>query len=323
MATKITVVGLHQTGASIGLALLPYKGKITCVGYDPDRRQMDKSAKLQAFAHLEADLAKSVSGADIVVLALPADQIEETLHIVSAGMREGATVVNTSLWHQNLDEIAKAVLPESVHFVSMTPILNPQYLSESTDTLDEPHADLFKQGAFVICSTYETQPETLKLSADLAQLLGAHAYFTEALEADASLADVEALPRLVAAALVNAAGAAPAWQENRRLAGKSFFAGASALQHAAETQDAGKALLQSRQEVLRSLDRVMGALVQLRTAIEQEDAETLHTLLTTAMANRSDWLAYRNELDWDTADGRPEEQPTDFRRPMLWPSKKK
>ena len=323
MGTKICVLGLHQSGLSIGLALQPYNEKISCVGYDSDRKQIERGVKLGAFLRVESDLAKALKEAEMVILTLPADKVEETLKSARGCLKEGAQVISISSLHQGTAEILQTCLPQGVHFVSVTPILNPQYLDEPAEKADEAHADLFHHGALLIGVTEKTSPEIIQSSADLAELLGAHAYFTEPQEADAFFADVEILPELVSAALVNAVSDSAGWKDSRRLAGKSFYRTTATLNPAEDVKVAADSLLQSKNEILHSLDRMSEALSQFRDAIEQKDADGLNQLLVNARENRKDWLDYRITLDWNTADGKPADTKRNVPGHLFWTQKKK
>ena len=318
MSVKIAVIGLHQLGASVGLAVKDYQEKIICVGFDPDRRQSDKVEKQKIFARVEIQLASVLKDSDLIILALPADEVHEMLNLIADDLKPEAVVVDTSLLHQGMDDFAAGVLSAQNHFISATPALNPQYLDEQTASIDEPHADLFHKGAFLVCCAPKTHPNAVKMAADLAELLGARPYFTDPVEADAILTKVEILPKLISAALVNATVDQPGWKDSSRLAGKAYLKTTAALQHLDETADLGKAALQVRENTLRGLDQVIDHLMQIRAAVDQNDASALKEFLTRAKIGREDWLAFRIALDWDTPSGLPEREKHEVPGHSFW-----
>ncbi len=318
MTVNIAVIGLHQVGASIGLALGKYKEKIHLVGFDEDVRVGDRAAQLKVFSRVERDLAAAVREAKLVILAVPADIVHEYLQLLSPLLHEGAQVIDTSLLHQRMDEDAAKLLGADHPFISATPILNPAYLDTVPGTDAEPHEDLFEKGALLICSGVKTAPEMIKVAADLAELLGTHAYFTDPFEADAILAEVELLPRLAAAALVNTAATNPGWNDSRRVAGTAFHRPTAALLDMTELEEYGKAALQARENTLRALDRFSAKIAEIRAAVEKNDAAELKALLSAAITSRGDWLTYKLAQDWNSPNGKPEELERDAPGRLLW-----
>ena len=75
MAIQITIVGLGQIGASMGLALANRPELLRRVGHDRDLKTARQAEKLGALDRVEMNLPKAVRGADLVVLSLPVDQI--------------------------------------------------------------------------------------------------------------------------------------------------------------------------------------------------------------------------------------------------------
>jgi cyclohexadieny/prephenate dehydrogenase len=320
MSVHIAVIGLGQIGTSLGLALSQYKDKLELIGFDENPERVRNAEKSKAFAHLERNIHDALAKSELVLLAIPADEVHEILKLIAGSLKENAQVIDTSILHQGMGEYAAGVLRADNHFISATPVLNPAYLDEEMP--DEPHADLFEKGAMLICNDSSTPTDMIKVVADLAQLLKAHAYFTDPLEADAILTEVEILPKLISAALVNTTITNPAWNDNSRMAWKAFSKTTSALQHLDETSDFGKVALNMRGNTLRALDRISAKIAEIRTAVENNDAEDLKALLTSAKKGREEWLAFRLALDWESPDGKPPEK-MDVSRPLSWGWKKK
>ncbi len=96
MAIQITIIGLGQIGASIGLALAERKDSIERVGHDIDPGVAKQAQKLGAVDRIEYNLPRSVENADVVLLSIPVDQMRETLEIIAADLKEGCVVLDTA-----------------------------------------------------------------------------------------------------------------------------------------------------------------------------------------------------------------------------------
>jgi prephenate dehydrogenase len=306
MSTRIAIIGLHQIGLSVGLALNEFKERLTVVGFDPEGAQNEKVAKLAIFSKIELDGESLLKDTDLVILALPADEVHDMLASVAKWIKPGAFVLDTSLLINGMDEFAAVTLPQGNHFVNAIPILNMASLEKTTTELDEPSADLFKNGALLICSGPKTHSDAIKTAADLAELLGAHAYFSDLDEAAAILASVELLPKLVATALINTAIGSSIITDSNRLAGKAFLNSTGAVEYLDEINEFGKTALQGREHTLNSLDRIIESLMQIRQAVEENDALALKEYLSRAQTNRKNWLVFKQTLDWSTPDGQPQ-----------------
>ena len=66
---KITIIGLGQVGASIGLALKGQTHQVQRVGHDPDPLLAREAVKLGALDKASINLPSSVDNADIIILA--------------------------------------------------------------------------------------------------------------------------------------------------------------------------------------------------------------------------------------------------------------
>ncbi len=300
MTVQITVVGLHRIGTSIGLALQKYSDKIHLVGFDEDAGWVNRADKLKAFAVVEHTLPQAVKTADLVILAVPAVAVDEYLHLLASHLKENAQILDTSPLHQGMDTLAVNTLPAGCQFISATPVLNPQYLD---DIDDEPHADLFKNGALLICKAPLTHPDMIKVAADLAELLGTQPYFTDPLEADVLLSEVDLLPGLAIAALMNTAATNPGWSESKRVAAGTFSAATTLLEHT-DASELAQTALQARETTLKALDRFSSRMTEIRAAIEKGDQEELKALLEAAIDSHEDWRSFKRKFDWSAPDGK-------------------
>lgn len=299
MTVQITVLGLGQVGTSIGLALADHKDKIVRVGNDRDLAAMAKAKKMGAFDSTSFNLPGAVQKADVVILALPVDDIRDVLSVISTDLKEGAVVVDTSTVKVKVAEWAKELLPEGRFFVTMTPTLNPAYLQEQASGQDGAHADLFKNSVMIITSPAGTDADALKLAADLTALLGATPYFADVYESDGLLAGSALLPRLAGAALLNAVMDQPGWQEGRKVAGKALAQSTLPAEDLEAEGKAGQEALLNKENLLRVMDNFIHELQNLRQLVADEDQEGLSQRIVHALENRRKWLAQRQAADWD------------------------
>lgn len=295
MTVNITILGLGQIGTSIGLALAAHTDKIQRTGHDKDFIRANKARELGALDKVELNLPHSVEQADLVILALPMHEIEETLRVIAPDLRQDAVVADTAPLKEPITSWFQTHIGAGRHYVGMIPALNPHHITEMERP---PHADLFKDGVVGIVSLAGTPGEAVKLVADLVTLLGAESFFMDLPEADSLMASAHLLPQLLSATLLNMTVDGPGWQEMRRLAGRAY----AAVTLPAASQDEPKALartaLANPQASLHVIDSYIQALTTLRNQIAAGDEAKITQLLDDAEDGRRNWWRERAAGDW-------------------------
>jgi prephenate dehydrogenase len=309
MPVKITIIGLGQIGASIGLALASHKEQVTTVGYDNSPEVTRKARKLEVVEQFGHSLSASVKEADMLILALPLDQIYETFGSMAQDIREQAVVVDTAPAKQTVSAWAAELLPPNRHYVGLTPALNPLYLNETGSGIESARADLFQNGLVAVTAPHTTAGEAIKLAARFVSLLGARAYFADLAEVDGIMATVSTLPALAAAALTETVIGQPGWPDIRKLAGRPFAAGMRPLDAEAATALA-EAARQNRVNTVRVLDEYIATLKSLRDEIDGDGKKSLQVRLEQIQNGRAQWLRVRSDGDWQAIETVENEIPT-------------
>ncbi|MEK6752200.1 MAG: prephenate dehydrogenase/arogenate dehydrogenase family protein [Chloroflexota bacterium] len=298
MPIQITIIGLGQIGASLGLALAAHKDKVTTVGHDKDfsiERLAEKNGAVDKSNH---NLPSSVENANVVVLAIPVHQVRDTLGYIAGDLKKGTVVVDTSPIKAEVAKWAQEILPDGVPYVGLVPAIGPDFLHETGTGLDSAKADLFSRSIFLLSAPYGTPGDALQLVSGLVNLTGGTVMITDFVESDGLMSSALLLPQLVSASLLNATISQPGWQEVRKVASRAYFAATSAF----TGQDGVTALhmqvMQNRENVLQKLDAMIAALVDLRYDVEDSNEKGLKDRLQKAQDGRQDWLKERSSASW-------------------------
>jgi prephenate dehydrogenase len=309
MRVKIALVGLGKIGASVGLALAEHSDRLQRVGIDREPLTSRQARRLGAVDKMAFNLPRSVREADVVFLALPLDQVRETLEVIAPELKEGAVVMDTSPVKQQVAAWAQELLPEGRFYVGLTPILNPVYLHDRETGVDAAHKDLFSGGMMGIASPPGTDSAAIKLAADLCALLGATPLFVDMAEVDGLTAFSHLLPQLVSAGVVLATTTQPGWNDGRKFAGVPHAHLGSAVVSGDPPEALGEAALLNSENVTRALEAVISVLSAFQEQIRQQDGEGLKSLLNEAREARQLWWRQRELGDWEAA-GEREERPS-------------
>ncbi len=309
MSVQITIVGLGQIGTSIGLALAEHKDLVHRVGHDKDLGIARRAEKMGALDKVAINLPSATRQADLILLALPMDQIRHTLEVIAQDLKEGAVVMDTSPVKEVVAGWVDELLPEDRFYVGLTPVLNPHYLHDIDSGLEAAHPDLFRNGLMGIVSPPGTPSEAIKLAADLTRLLGASPFFADPLEMDGLMAGMHIVPQLMAAALLNATVNQPGWREARKIAGRSYAEVTCPITHPAGAEALHQSVMLNRENVLRKLDSVIAALQAIRNDVYNEDEVALEDRLKRARQGREEWWKQRQAANWFSEEMPPSEMP--------------
>jgi len=297
MNIQITIIGLGQIGTSIGLGLADQK-QILRVGQDLEPSVVKKAEKLGAVDKVIINLAKAVKDADAVILALPVDQIKDTLEFIAPELKPGAVVIDTAPVKGAVAEWAEKALPEGCYYVGMTPVINPIYLMDGDWGVDAAHADLFKNGLFAIVAPARSSSEAIRMAAELAGLLGAEHMFADMAEMDGLMAATHLLPQLLAAGLSGMTVGQPGWLEGRKVAGRSFAKVTEPVVSSEPAAALASAAVNNRTNTIRVLDTLVGRLLEMRAEIEAQDVEALEKRFTEVRLGRMNWWTERWNANW-------------------------
>jgi prephenate dehydrogenase len=287
----ITIVGLGLVGASAGLALRRYQDKLQVVGHDKAPEVAARAKSLGAVDRTDWNLINAVSGADRILLALPAAEIHPTLAAIAQDLQPGCLLVDTAEVKVPVLAWAAELLPPTVHLIGGHPIL----LAEEQSAAGA-RADLFVGKLFCLTPHPRTEDAAVHLAADLVEALGARPFFMDPAEHDGMIAAVENLPFVLAGALLEAASSSNAWQDMRRLAGGQFYS--STLLLPDDGKAAAAACVSNRENTVRWLDELIAALGRWRELLTVGEEEKLAQAFDRGLTARHAWLRAQASGNW-------------------------
>jgi len=289
---QITIVGLGIVGASAGLALRRHGDKVLVVGHDKTPALAAQAKAKGAVDRTDWNLIHAVSNADRILPALPINEIRDTLEAIAQDLKPGCVILDTADAKQQVLEWAAELLPDNVYLVGGHPIL----VLEDTDA-EHARADLFEGKLFCLTPDLRVSSQAIRLAADLAEALGARPFFMDAVEHDGMVAAVEHLPRLMAAALLEATSRSASWQDMRKLAGSQYYT--STLVTAEDGRAAISACGATREHTVRWLDTLIAELSRWRDRLAAAEDEALVEAFEHGLEAGRKWLHAQATGNWD------------------------
>ena len=292
MAYEVLLIGLGQTGASLGLALARAEGEIERIGYDPDKNTAKAATASGAVDRLVSHPHRAVGSADLIIFSLPHDEVNAHLEFLGPQMKPDAVVIDTAPVRAPFFELEAQHLPEDRNVIGATPIIG----ALGIDNSEPSNADRFAGGLVAITAPPGTTERAMSLAINLVKILGAEPFFLDVEEHDAAIATVEDLPTLLSAAMFQSISESASWRELQRIAGSHFM-------RATEACSTNPKLLQKRlaanREILVSrLDLMTNEVDRIRELILKEQDEDLIGYFEKADSTRQAWLNARERGDW-------------------------
>jgi prephenate dehydrogenase len=196
---RISIVGLGLVGGSWGLALKDRGFKGRRVGCD--RPEIVKGALARgAIDEGGEDLAASVRGADLVILATPVGVILDLLPKLKLLVSPRALVTDVGSTKRLIAERAQAVLGNEPLFLGGHPLAGKE-----CSGLENADRALFQNARYVLTpwTSEHLEDERVKGFSLLLAALGARPFVSDARSHDRAVAYLSHLPQLVSSALTS------------------------------------------------------------------------------------------------------------------------
>lgn len=280
---RIAIVGLGLIGGSIARSLRArgFRGPLT--GAVLDDTQARHALALQLVDRVDTSAAAAVRDATLVVVAVPVGVCARVLAELAPALGETAVVTDVGSTKLGVIEQARAALgPRMGRFVPGHPIAGTEHSG-----LDAGFAGLFDQRRVILTPTPETDRDALVRVEALWARLGAHVSEMDAAHHDEVLAATSHLPHVLAFALVDTLARMAERTEIFEYAAGGF---ADFTRIASSCPEVWRDIVcANRDAILPVLDRYIGDLEAMRTAIAAGDGDTLATTFGRAKRARDEF----------------------------------
>ena len=301
---SIAIIGLGRLGASVGMALHAYNARedatnhFTVTGVEPNTRLAKAAKDKNAVEKVTANVRAAVKDQDLVVLAQPYAEVENTFRDIAGALRTGAVVLDFSPLKLPSIEWAERFLSKEVHLVGATAVVNPVYLWDGLDDTEHAQADYFKNGSVIIAPGATIAPDALELVTIFSRILGAEVHYADPHEHDGVAAATEGVPALLGLSLFYALSRGSGWTEMQRLTNPTFGRATHRLMDT-HPDDLRDLLLNNRENTVRHLDTVLATLQELRDALADADADAIEAATVDAEERYQNWIKQRSQGKWD------------------------
>jgi prephenate dehydrogenase len=270
LGRRIGVLGLGLIGGSIGLGLREADSTTRVVGYDPDRLAVLGALERGAIDEAVDSPVEAATGAAVVMLAMPVEDIAATCSALASGLDPGSIVSDAGSTKKGVVEAGESAI--GPRFVGGHPMAGSE-----RHGIDAADAALFDGAWWILTPTSRTSPDAYSDVSAIVQSLGAKPVAVDPEVHDSLVARLSHLPQLTASALVEVASTASDRDALLGLAARGFR---DVTRIAASNPDLWVGIVRSnRPAVLEALKGLAGRLQEVSDMIERGEWDKLRDLL--------------------------------------------
>lgn len=271
---RVAIIGLGLLGGSVGLALQKRGGATRVVASSRSQEPLER-ALAEGMVDEIGDIASSVRGADLLVLATPVGTMSSVVREAVPHMSPGLLVTDVGSIKGPLADTLPGLLPQKVVYVGAHPMAGGHEQGSRYS-----RADLFVGSPCVISGGTSAPPEAVERVAGFWASLGADVLFRDPVRHDQEVAWVSHVPHAVAFAYAEALTAAPS--SAMQLAGSGFR---DFTRIARSDPELWSEILNSNRKAVGSVLQTVGrSLVELGSLIEAGDVRAQEDFLSRGRA---------------------------------------
>jgi prephenate dehydrogenase len=283
MFEQLGLIGCGLMGGSFALALKRAGLVKRVVGYSKSPSTTERARQL-GIIDIEAPSALlAVSGADIVLIAVPVASTEATLKSIRHLATPNMLIMDVGSTKRDVIDSGRRALKEHIGlFVPAHPITGKELAG-----VDNADADLYTGRQVILTPIERTHTAQLQKAVDVWTALGCQVLQMTPEQHDAAFASVSHLPHLIAFALINAISGQPQGRDYLSLAGPGFrdFTRIAA----SDPKVWRDILLANREELLKQSTIFQRNLQALELMISSGNSEALEGLIEQASMTRAHW----------------------------------
>ena len=283
MFEQLGLIGCGLMGGSFALALKRAKLVKRVVGYSKSPSTTERARQLGVIDVAAPSALLAVSGADLVLVAVPVSASEATFKAIRHGVSSDTLVMDVGSTKGDVIEAARRGLQNQFSsFVPAHPIAGKEVAG-----VEHAEASLFDGRQVILTPTKTTLRSNVQRAAQLWTGIGAQVLTMTPQDHDSAFAAVSHLPHLLAFAFTNAVAEQPDGARFLGLAGPGFrdFTRIAASDPAVWRD----ILLANREQVLLQSQAFRKTLMQFEALLAAGDAQALEEVIEAARRTRSQW----------------------------------
>ena len=283
MFEQLGLIGCGLMGGSFALALKRAGLVKRVVGYSKSPSTTERARQMGVIDVEAPSALLAVSGADIVLIAVPVAATEATFKAIKHLVTPNMLIMDVGSTKRDVIDAARRTLREHIGlFVPAHPIAGKELSG-----VEHSDADLYAGRQVILTPIERTQTVQLQKAVDVWTALGCRVLKMSPEQHDSAFAAVSHLPHLIAFALMNSISGQPQGKDYLSLAGPGFR---DFTRIAASDPKVWRDIMVSNREELLAQSKIFQRNLQaLELMISSGNTEALEGLIEQASETRSNW----------------------------------
>jgi prephenate dehydrogenase len=289
MFEQLAIIGCGLMGGSFALALKRAGLVKRVVGYSKSPSTTERARQLGVIDVEAPSALLAVSGADIVLIAVPVAATEATLKSIKHLVTPQMLIMDVGSTKRDVIDAGRRALREQIgSFVPAHPIAGKE-----VSGVEHADADLYTGKQVILTPIERTLTIQLQKAVDVWTALDCKVIKMSPEAHDAAFAAVSHLPHLISFALMNAISGQPQGKDYLSLAGPGFR---DFTRIAASDPKVWRDIMVSNREELLEQSKIFQRNLQaLELMISSGNTEALEGLIEQASQTRSTWRMSQNQ----------------------------
>ena len=283
MFEQLGLIGCGMMGGSFALAMKRAGLVKRVVGYSKSPSTTERARQMGVIDVEAPSALLAVSGADIVLLAVPVSATEATFKAIRHLVGPNTLIMDVGSTKRDVVDAARRVLRDNVgSFVPCHPITGKE-----VSGVEHADVDLYAGKQVILTPIERTFTVQLQKATDVWTALGCHVLKMSPQAHDAAYAAVSHLPHLIAFALINGITGQDHGKDYMSLAGPGFrdFTRIAA----SDPKMWRDILIANREELLAQSKIFQETLQSLEQLISTSSGDVLEVLIEKASETRATW----------------------------------
>ena len=280
MIDRLCIVGTGLIGGSLArdLKRLGEVGEV--VGSSRQAANLRRAVEFGVIDRFDVDVARAVTGADMVVVAVPLGAVPAVLERIVDAVDDDAVVTDVGSAKGHVVEAARAALgPRLPRFVPAHPIAGTE-----RSGVDASVERLFERRRVIVTPIPETDGGALRRVSEMWRTVGSEVIEMDVAHHDEVLADTSHLPHMLAYTLMDVLG-------RRKERAEIFKFSAGGLRDFTRVASSDPQMwhdicLANRDAMVAAIERFRAELDQLTDAIRDGDGEFVRSVFARAKSTR-------------------------------------
>ncbi len=283
MFEQLGLIGCGLMGGSFALALKRAGLVKRVVGYSKSPSTTERARQLGVIDIEAPSALMAVSGADLVLLAVPVAATETTLKAIRHLLNPGMLIMDVGSTKRDVVDAARRALKQDVGlFVPCHPVAGRE-----VSGVEHADADLYAGKRLIVTPIERTRVSKINQADAVWRAIGCEVVHMSPEQHDAAFAAISHLPHMLAFALMNSIAGQADGEAFLSLAGPGFrdFSRIAA----SDPQVWRDVLVANREEIGTQLAHFQKALAELQQQVDAGQTDELERLINRASVARAHW----------------------------------